>query len=318
MGPRLSVLLPALEGFESVAAALDAWLSQTARDELEVLVLCPDAALVRPLPDGVRAIALDGLGLAGARARGVREAAGEFVVVAEDHCLPDPDAVEHMLETLDAGWDVVAPALRSADPRRESARAAFVIGYGQWLEPVSAGPRASLPGHNTAIRRTVLEAIGDLDDAFTSGSFLVARLLAQGCRGYLDPRIRMRHFDRPAWAAQLRLFAYVGLGFGAIRTRRLPVLLRLLYPLAVPAVIARHYARSARELARRPGYPPTRLGVAVLSLVWGAFEGVGAVAGVGRARRAIELTEIKPVSRADVARADAAARSVHVDFRGAT
>jgi hypothetical protein len=48
----------------------------------------------------------------------------------------------------------------------------------------------------------------------------------------------------------------------------------------------------------------TRAAVALLAALWGAFEGVGALVGVERGTRALMFTELKPVTPADVARAD--------------
>ena len=314
--PRLTILLPALRGYDTVAAALDAWDAQTCRDQLEVLVLCPDAGVAPELQPGHRAIDSTGLRLHEARARGVREAHGEFVVIGEDHCLPDPETAEELIRSVDEGWDIVAPALRSADPRTSCARAALAIGYSQWLEPIASGPKAILPGHNAAIRLAALRELDDrLEAAFMSGRFLVSSLMERGNRGYLNADARMRHFDSPSWLTHLGIFASVGLGFGALRTRTWPRVARYLYPLAAPAAVARHYARASRELRRNPDYPRTRPGVLVLAVVWGMSEGVGALLGPDRVLGALERAEQKPVSRDTVARADAAAAEVRTDFR---
>src|SRR4029077_5430543 len=116
--------------------------------------------------------------------------------------------------------------------------------------------RAILPGHNAAIRREALRTVdGQLETALMSGYFLVRTLLDRGNRGYLNADSRMRHFDGSSWLAQLKVFACVGLGFGALRTRTWPTPARYLSLLAAPVVIARHYARSSRELRRVPWYP---------------------------------------------------------------
>jgi hypothetical protein len=315
--PRISVLVPALRGLGSVRAALGSWEAQTRRAAIEVLVLCPDAAGEHALPAGVRVVDTTGLGLHEARARAVRAAHGEHVMIAEDHCLPDVDAVEHLLAALDDGWDVVVPALRSADPRTMVARSAFAIGYSQWMEPVASGERRVLPGHNTVVRRSALLAAGaELEEHLRSAAFLSRFLVSRGCRGYLAHEARMRHFDSTSWRFQVRVFVYVGVGFGAMRTRGWPRLARLLYPLAAPAAVVRHYARASRQLRRVTSWPPTRPGVAVLAVLWGLGEGVGALLGVHRAAHALEITEIKPVTAEEIAAADAYAAGV-ADTEGA-
>lgn len=304
--PRISVLVPALRGLDSVRAALASWDAQTRRDAIEVLVLCPDADHASELPPGTRAVATAGLELHEARALAVHESRGDHVMIAEDHCLPDPEAVERLLEAIGGGWDVIVPALRSADPRTMAARAAFVIGYSQWMEPIGSGERHVLPGHNTVVRRSALLAAGDdLAGHLRSAAFLSRYLVDRGCRGYLEAGARMRHFDATSWVFQVRVFVHVGIGFGALRTHRWPTPARLLYPLAAPAAAVRHYARASRQLRRAPTLPRTRPGVAVLAALWGLGEAIGAVRGPARIARSLELTEIKPVSPRDVARADA-------------
>ncbi|MFN8222171.1 MAG: glycosyltransferase [Gaiellales bacterium] len=305
MALTLSAILYAPRGLSSVVAALDAWRAQTARERVELVVICPPLPPDEPVPTDVQIIDATELALHTARSLGIRAARGELVMLAEDHCLPDPDAAERFLARAEEGWDLVGPSLRSADPRKLASRAAFVLGYSEWMSPLVAGPTTVLPGHNSVIRRELLIALGNrLEEELRGSAFVATRLLRSGASGFVDPAIRMRHFDRPSWCFQFPLFACVGLGFGAIRTRDWPLLARLLYPLAIPAIVARHFWRAHAQLRRAEGFPPSRAGVAALALAWGLGEGVGALLGPARTTSAIELTEVKPISSDDVARSD--------------
>ncbi len=102
------------------------------------------------------------------------------------------------------------------------------------------------------------------------------------------------------------LLTIVGLGFGAIRTRRWSLPARLLYPLAVPAIAFLHWKRAFVHYRRagsisgmRPTAPATAL---VLALAWGLGEAAGALMGANRVSPPLWRTEIKPVRRDDVAR----------------
>jgi hypothetical protein len=312
-GPLLSVLVPALRGEHEVAAALAAWDAQTRRAELEVLVLCPDrvAAEDDRVHAPTRRIDSSGLGLHEVRARGIRAARGAFVLIGEDHCLPDPEAAAALLDAAAAGWDVVVPALRPADPRTAVACAAFLLGYGQWMEPTPSGPCRVFPGHNSVVRRSLLLERGErLADDLRGAAFLTRVLAEAGARGTFAPQARLRHFDSPSWRFQLKVFASVGIGFGALRTRSWPRGLRLLTPLAAPAIALRHAARAARHLRRRASPPRgTGAAIALLAGLWGVCEGLGALAGVERGTRALMIAELKPVTAADVARAAEAERT---------
>jgi hypothetical protein len=49
--PMISIIVPAMLGYDSVLAALDSWEAQHCRDELEILVLCPTGPN-HPIPPG--------------------------------------------------------------------------------------------------------------------------------------------------------------------------------------------------------------------------------------------------------------------------
>jgi len=141
MQPRLSILLSAKFGYDTVQAALDAWNAQTARADIEILVLCPehagpDAAHMSRLEPGQIVVMTGSADLHDMRAIGVQRAGGEYVVLAEDHCLPDPDYAAAILARLVEGWDGVAAALRPGTRESSWSDGSFLIGYGEWMEPV--------------------------------------------------------------------------------------------------------------------------------------------------------------------------------------
>lgn len=295
--PRISVIVPALLGYESVRAAVEAWEAQSCRSEIEILVLCPTPPSVT-LPDGQRVIVGSFL-LHEARARAMREARAEHVLIAEDHCLPDRDCIENLLERLDEGWDVIGVALRPGTPGLIS-EGSFLISYAQWMCP-DGGRVAHLPGHNVVLRKEVVFALGDdLEKELVATTFLIKRLRSEGRRLFLEKRARMRHFDVPEWRKTLRIFYTVGLAFGAIRLDRSPLASRLLYGAITPVTAARHFGRGLLQYMRlrgRTGYPATALLVGgVLAIAWSVGESVGALKGLRRVTPELWRSEIKPVS----------------------
>jgi hypothetical protein len=304
-------LLPAKLGYESVLAALDAWESQTRRDELEILVLCPDdlgptAAQLAALPPGQVIVPVGSADLHEARVLGIHQASSDYVMLAEDHCLPDPDWAQAILNRLEEGWDAVGPALRPGNRTTCWAEGSFLIGYGEWMIPVKGGPTEILCGWNGTIRTQLVRRLGsELSSELLLGAFLIRRLHQQGHRFYLEERARMRHFDPPGWAYQIWLLTIVGMGFGSMRSRRWPLAARLLYPLAAPAVAFLHWKRAYVQY-RRAGAgcrlrPSALAAVVVLALAWGLGEAVGTVLGTGRVAPLVWHTEVKPVRREVVA-----------------
>jgi len=304
--PKLSVLLPALQGYDTVASALDAWDGQTCRDQLEILILCRTVPTAAVLPGQV-IVVTGSLDLHEARAAGIERASGEYIMLAEDHCLPDPDWARHILDRIDEGWEAVGCALRPGNRTSCWPEGSFLLGYSEWMMPIAGGPTKVICGWNGTIRAKLLRDLGsELSVELLMGAFLVKRLRDQGCRFYIEERARMRHFDPSGFAYQMKLIGIAGMGFGSLRSRRWPLIARLLYPLATPAIALLHWKRAFVQ-SRRAG-PGARLrgttlgGAAVLACAWGVGEAVGALIGVGRVTPLLWRIEVKPVPRADVAR----------------
>jgi hypothetical protein len=304
--PTLSVILPAMLGWETVRVALDAWQVQTCRSQLEVLVLCPDAEEASAsLPAGCTAIPTGSLLLHEARALGIRRARAPYVLLAEDHCLPDPSYAGPILERIAEGWDAVGPTLRPGNRATTCAQASFLLGYGQWMEPLVGGPTDVLPGHNTVLRRAPLLDLGDrLEDDLLVSAFLLRRLREAGLRFFLEDRARMRHFDLSALGSTLPIFVTVGLGFGAVRTRSWRWPARILYPLLAGGVAARHWVRALTQYRRagpQAGLPRSCLPMAgLLALFWAGGEALGALLGTGRAAPQVWRCEVKPLAPEDL------------------
>ncbi len=307
--PKLSILLPATHGYESVSAALASWDAQTRRDQLEILILCPELEPSTELRPGQRIVATGSRDLHEARAWGALQATADHVMLAEDHCLPDPDWTATILERLDEDWDAIGPALRPGNRTTLWAEGAFLIGYGEWMEPVETGQIGTLSGWNVVIRTELMRQRADrLPADLLLGAFLMRDLAREGRRYFLESRARMRHFDPPGGRRQLKLGGIVGLGFGAIRSAGWPRIARFLYLLASPAIAALHWRRAVRSYLRAGPACGLRAGSLFTSLIlacaWAAGEGVGAVRGIAVVAPKLWETEIKPVSPEEVAKSD--------------
>lgn len=309
--PVLSVLVPGIKGIASVKAAIRAWTALEHQDLIEVLIASPDTpeAAGLELPANCLHVPTGGADLHDARAMALRAARGEYVVLAEDHCLPDPDWSGPVLERLREGWDGIGPALRPGTRGSIWPEGCFLIGYGEWMEPIGAGQVAVLCGWNSTLRRSkLLELPGDLGEYFQLGAFAIKELRERNCRFYLEPRARMRHFDVPGFGFCVSLLYLVGKGFGAKRTQHWNPVLRILYPLAMPLIALMHFRRAVLGYQRagrdcRVGIHSLLVGSMVFALAWAVGEGVGAWIGMGRVVPHLWRTEVKPVSE------DAEARS---------
>jgi hypothetical protein len=297
--PRISVIIPAFMGYDSVGAALESWDAQSARDQLELIVLCPGAP-GRVTSPGHVVVVTGNLLLHEARALATRKARGEYVLFAEDHCLPDPDCGEWIIRRLDEGWDAVGPALRPGDPGIVS-HGSFLISYAQWMLP-NSGSIAYLPGHNAVVRRQLLLDVGDeLEDLLIATLFLMSRLRAEGRRFAIDERARMRHFDALQWNHAGKIFLTIGQACGAMRAGHLSRLSRFLYAFLTPVIAVRHFSRGLAQYFRagkQAGFEAKSIfASAYFAGVWGIGEALGAWRGLDHVKPMLWVSEIKPVSR---------------------
>jgi hypothetical protein len=304
-----------MRGYEAARVAIDSWEAQTARASLEILVLCPDHLAPSrdecgALPPGQVIVRVGDGYLHHARAIGVAHVTGDYVMLAEDHCLPEPEWAQVIIDRIADGWDGIGTVLRPGNRASHWAEASFLIGYGEWLMPLSAGPTTVLCGLNGTIRTDLLRARGDrLADELVIGAILVQRLGRSGERFYLETGAAMRHFDPSTASFAISSLAALGLGFGALRTQPWPWPLRMLYPLAMPLVAALHARRALRHYLRtrrRSALPVTALFLSfVLAVVWAVGEAVGALLGLPVVEPYVSRAEIRPVTREAVERADA-------------
>lgn len=311
---QLSVVLPAKLGFHSVQAAIDAWLRQEDLDAFEVVVvfpagLGPSEEQLRALPARIRPLAVENADLHELRARAVEAAHGDYIMLAEDHCLPDADWLANMLPRIEEGWDGIGSALRPGTRGSCWPEASFLIGYGEWMEPVAAGPVNVICGWNGVVRRSLLLAFGDgLADEMLVGAFAMRRVRERGASFFLAPEASMRHFDPFGCRYEMGLLFLVGLGFGAKRAERLSFLPRLVYPLASPLIAVMHWRRalSAYWRTRRiqPVSPLAVLASGALAVSWALGEAAGSWLGLRTVAPWLWRTEVKPVTAASVASAD--------------
>lgn len=313
--PALTVLLPAKLGYSSVLPVLAAWDAQRSVRDIEVIILCPDG--LGPSPQEMqhqrawhRVLMTGDRDLHEMRVMGIEHARGEYVVLAEDHCIPDPDFCDAVIRRVQEGWDAVGPALRAGVRHSVWAQASFLIGYGEWILPRESRPTDVMCGWNGTVRVSLLRGLGpELGLLLTVGAFAIRRLHERGAKFFLDADARMRHFDPPGFATEVRLLLLVGLGFGAMRAREWSYAARALYLLGAPAWAFMHWRRALVHYVRTgqaAGLSCASLGAAaVLAMAWGVGEAIGAISGLDRVTPLLWKTEAKPVSWASIAASDA-------------
>ena len=319
----ISAIVITPDALGTVMRTLDCLRAQTVHDELEVVLVGPEAAVREAEAAGVarafggfRSVGIGDLALTSeARAAGIRAATSPVVVLTEDHCWPEPEWAEALLRAHRGGDTVVGPAVVNANPHTVLSWANFLVEYSEWMFPCSTTTVAHLPGHNSSYTRDVLMALGpDLAPQLEAESLLHWRLHAEGARLSVAPGAITRHLNFSQFRPSLGVRINSGRLFAGMRRIPWPRWRSLLYaggsvlipPLRFSRIIGRFRKPGRAALVPWPSYP-IAFGLLVIDA---AGECLGYLFGPGRAAEnisAIDFHREAFLSRKDRARLDGSA-----------
>jgi hypothetical protein len=285
--PAMSVILPTPSDFTSIAATVRHLRRQTIASQLELVIVAMgrddfvvDEAACREFWGTQVARSADSLH-GEASATGVRAARGAVVVFAEDHCFPEPEWAAALLggyanEMVAA----VGPVFRNANPGTLVSWCDFIIGYGPWTDPRTAGDQPFLAGHNSSYRRDILLALGPrLGERLESETALHMELRARGWRLVVEPRARSAHTNFGRLDVWMPVQFHCGRVFAAARARQWSWAKRALYAGASPLIPCVRLLRALRHLRRAEPPHPTAARVAALLALGLAADGAGQLVG---------------------------------------
>lgn len=289
--PDLSVVVPSVTGWPSLAGCLEALHAQSGDARLEVVVADRLGEEVRaPLAEtypGVRLVeAPPGAGIPELRRLAFDECRAPVVGVIEDHVIVPTDWAERMLAEHRAGHPVVAGAVENAARGTSVDRAAFLCEYSHCLDVPRSDAAEWVTGNNVTYRRDLLEAYRDVIAEGRWEDRLHAAMRADGVPLAVRPGIRVghaMHYTLGEYLAQRYLYAR---SFAGMRLSDRGRVARLLYGAAAPALPPLLLLRIVTR-ARRAGVPRREVleAIPLLALfvsAWAVGEAVGAWAGPGR------------------------------------
>lgn len=286
-GPALTVVSITPDRYDTVRRTLRHVRAQTARDEIELLLIAPSRDTLEADESElaefrwVKIVEVGPLGATGeVRARAVREASAPIVVFTEDHCFPEPEWAAALLARHAGPWAAVGPVLRNANPDTMVSWADLFIAYGPWLAPGVAGPKDHLPGHNSSYKVSVLLEYGDrLAQLMEAESVLQWDLRRCGHQLFLEPAARAAHTNFAHWATFRPVQVMNGRVFADMRRRDWSMPKRVAFAAASPLIPAVRFVRAVRD-AHRAGIPVSLLARATPALAAGLLlDGVGQMLG---------------------------------------
>lgn len=299
----MSVVVVTPDTYQTVSKTMRHLRTQAKREALEIVLVAPaagrlkfDAAEMRHFLSHKIIEVGHMSSTARARAAGVRAASAAVVAFVEDHAYPAPGWAEALINRHREDWAAVGPAMTNANPRSTTSWANLLIEYAQWLDPLEAGERDHLPGHNGSYKRDILLQYGDrLEAMLDAESILHWDLRARGHRLWLEPKARTFHENFSVRSSSIPLRFNGGRLFAASRARVWPLWRRALFTVAAPLIPAVRCYRIVRELSK-PGRPrhllPRLLPELIVGLACdGAGEMFGYALGAGDAMRKLSDME---------------------------
>jgi hypothetical protein len=259
--PALSVILCTSGPFGAIEATVRHLGEQTARRQIQLLIVAPDAARVRPVEERLaplhswRIVEVGPFhSLAEAKVKALPFASAPVIAFTEDHSFPEPGWAAALIEAHHEGWTAVAPEMANANPGGLLSWANIFMHFGSSIEPGTrrevAAPTSS---HNTSYKRDALLGIrSELTGLMHVELFLNQRLHSSGHKCLLEPAARTRHVNVSRLRPWFIHHFIAGRLYGGTRARlgNWSPLRRLIYIGGSPLIPPLRLARVRREIRR--------------------------------------------------------------------
>lgn len=218
---NVSVVIPAYESHEVLPGCLAALERQTVRpSEVVVVDSSPDPAPTRRVIGSRPGLRLVGsprrLLPHAARNLGVERTSGSLIVFTDPDCRPQTDWLERLLESRDAGHELIAGAVESGGGGVFD-RGVHLCKFTVWIQGPE-GERDDAASANLACSRRVWEHVGPLPGEFWAGdTALCWRARAAGFPVRFQPAAVVEHVHEQAGWSFLRERAVRGADYARLR-----------------------------------------------------------------------------------------------------
>ena len=166
----ISIIIPTFNGVSRIGNCLDALLSQTSGQNVEILVVndgsTDDTEDVVNRYFGVRLISQANAGPAAARNRGALEARGSIILFTDDDCVPTPDWLGAMLEPFKDPEVVGAKGVYRTRQKRLAARFVQIEYEDRYQLMVGLSSIDFIDTYSAAFRRERFLEMGGYDTSF--------------------------------------------------------------------------------------------------------------------------------------------------------
>jgi len=287
--PALTVILPTIDNYQRIKKTLAHLQAQTARSEIEVLIVASSEEALRLDPAAaegffdLRVIEVGEIqSLAAAKSLAAAEARADWVVFGEDHSWPEPGWAEALIAAHREGYAVVGPIIRNANPGSTLSWTNYLACFSRWSHTGLAGKVSQTPWHNSSYRRELLlERQANLPRLLAVEGILQDEMREEGHRLYLLPGVATDHVNISRLSAWILQAFWGGKLYGGSRIEgeEWGVFRRLAYICGMPLIPMLRFKRllpEIRPLTRQHSLMPRILPALVLNLI---IHAVGEVTG---------------------------------------
>lgn len=250
---KISVVIACVNGLASISECLETLERQIAGVSAEIIVVnrCRDgsAEFIRNSHPAVKLIdAGETLGVPHLRAIGMDAAAGELVVIIEDHCMVCDNWFRTIKAALSLDYGVIGGAVENGSPGRLVDWAVYLCEYSFSMLPIPSGEVDGVSGNNVCYRREVLQAVSETVKRNYWEYFLQQELKKNGVRFYSLPSLVVLHKKEFGFWYFMRQRFYYSRSFAGMRAARMPLTRRLIYACASPILPALMSYRTAHNV----------------------------------------------------------------------
>lgn len=289
---KISVVIPCVNGLPFIQECLWSIYKQDNHDIAEVIVAdsSNDTArewIKKSFPDVILLQQKGRLSIPELKAKGIRKAKGEILVMLEDHCVVAENWYEEIIKAHDSKYIAIGGAVENGFTDTTLDWATFFCEYGSFIQPVPRGSVNELPGNNVSYKREEFLKIAGtaVDDGLWEG-FIHAELRRKGNTLYSSPDITVIHKKRFGLFEFLEQRFYYSRSFAAMRNISFSKVKRLFYSVmsvALPPVL---FFRIFKVLVRKRRLKKevffSMPYLFLFTIVWAFGEGWGYLFGAGQ------------------------------------
>lgn len=244
-----SAVIVSGDGPENFTASLSRLRRQTIASRMEVIILARKEHVegiraLRPNEFADFVVAEGDLSTSNrGRVQGIELANGRVVIFAEDHSYPvDDNWAETLVEKVQGDVAGAGPVMGNANPNTAASWATLLIEYGAWMGNKTAGPIATIPGHNSAYSREVMLSYGDDLIKYMELEWLLQEdLRRKGYKLWLEPSIKVNHINYSNIGRSFPLHFLFGRVFADTRATSWSRPKRIFYGVAMPGIFAKRF-----------------------------------------------------------------------------